>query len=143
MSFEITRVFICFNDAVNILPGTSGGIAGFSIQLPNYLENVVFLELLNAPVSLSGVFIQLNGWGESSLSSGKVYWRFVETTNGFSNNRLVDLKNSITRRPERLRTLDFLLYNGDGSLFNLNNTDNPALFMKSGFELEIYSLKKD
>jgi len=139
MAYEITRVFISFADTLNRKPGVAANsVTGFSVQLPNYIENAVFLELICATSDLNGVFIQIDDWGHSSTSKGKSYWRYVDET---SNNRSVDIKNSVKRHPVRLRTLDFTLFFADGSPFEI--VFNTATLLKGGFELEIYSLKKE
>jgi hypothetical protein len=139
MAYEITRVFISFADTLNRKPGVvANSVTGFSVQLLNYIENAVFLELINAPTILNQAFIQLTDWGLYSTSSGKSYWRYVDET---SNNRSVDIENSVKKHPVRLRTLDFTFFCADGTPFEIS-LDTLAL-KKGGFELEIYSLKQD
>ena len=139
MAYEITRVFISFADTINRKPGVAANsVTGFSVQLPNYIENAVFLELICATNDLYGVFIQIDDWGHSSTSKGKSYWRYVDES---SNNRSVDIGNSVKRHPVRLRTLDFTLFYANGSPCEIF-FDATAL-QKGGFELEIYSLNKD
>jgi len=139
MAYEITRVFISFADTLNRKPGVNANsVTGFSIQLPNYVENAVFIELISATTDLNGIFIQIEDWGHSSTSKGKQYWRYVDET---SNNRSVDIENSVKRHPVRLRTLDFTLFYADGSPCEI--VLNTATLLKGGLELEIYSLKQD
>ena len=139
MAYEITRVFISFADTINRKPGVAANsVTGFSVQLPNYIENAVFLELICATNDLYGVFIQIDDWGHSSTSKGKSYWRYVDES---SNNRSVDIGNSVKRHPVRLRTLDFTLFYANGSPCEI--VFDATALQKGGFELEIYSLKKD
>jgi hypothetical protein len=139
MAYEITRVFISFADTINRKPGVAANsVTGFSVQLPNYVENAVFLELINAPTILNQAFIQLNDWGQSTTSKGKQYWRYVDET---SNNRSLDIENSVKRHPVRLRTLDFTLFFADGTPCEI--VFDTATLQKGGFELEIYSLNKE
>ena len=139
MAYEITRVFISFADTLNRLPGLeTSSVTGFSVQLPNYIENAVFLELINAPTILNQAFIQLTDWGLFSTSKGKQYWRYVDET---SNNRSIDIENSVKRHPVRLRTLDFTFFCADGSPYEI--VFDTLTLQRGGFELEIYSLKKE
>ena len=139
MAYEITRVFISFADTINRKPGVAANsVTGFSVQLPNYIENAVFLELICATNDLYGVFIQIDDWGHSSTSKGKSYWRYVDES---SNNRSVDIGNSVKRHPVRLRTLDFTLFYADGTPCEI--LFDATTLQKGGFELEIYSLNKD
>ena len=139
MAYEITRVFISFADTLNRKPGVAANsVTGFSVQLPNYIENAVFLELINAPTILNQAFIQLTDWGLFSTSKGKQYWRYVDET---SNNRSIDIENSVKRHPVRLRTLDFTFFCADGSPYEI--VFDTLTLQRGGFELEIYSLMKD
>ena len=139
MAYEITRVFISFADTLNRKPGVAANsVTGFSVQLPNYIENAVFLELINAPTILNQAFIQLTDWGLFSTSKGKQYWRYVDET---SNNRSIDIENSVKRHPVRLRTLDFTFFCADGSPYEI--VFDTLTLQRGGFELEIYSLTKD
>ena len=141
--FVITRVYINLIDAVNykstdgVDPTSHFNIC--SIQLPNYIENVVFIELLNAqPATFGGrdfflnTMIQIQGWGDFTSSSGFVYWRFVDET---ANNRLVDIRNCILRQPTRLRKLDLQFYEPNGK--------DKYFSAVGGFEIEIYSLRNE
>ena len=137
--YDITRVYISLTDATNFTASDGTGIESpsthfnqCSVQLPNYIEGAVFIELLNAQSDFLNTLIQIQGWGDFSTSKGKQYWRYVDES---SNNRSVDIAKSILRHPTRLRTLDLQFYD------SLSN-DKYLSSNRGGFEIEIYSLRK-
>ena len=130
MDYAITRLFINSVDAKskNTSSETGGVYNVFTIQLPNYIDGVVFIELLNTSYQLNQSLIQLEDWGNFSTSSGKVYWRYVD---GVVNQRSVVINENVLRTPVRLRNLVFTL---------LKTTGAPlAIDEDVSFELEIYS----
>lgn len=140
MQYDITRVYISLTDATNFkstdgtsLENPSTHFNQCSIQLPNYVERVVFLELLNAQSDFLNTLIQIQGWGDFSTSRGLQYWRYVDES---SNNRSVDIAKSILRQPTRLRTLDLQFYDSFSN-------DKYLSSNRGGFEIEIYSLRKE
>ena len=120
-----TRLFINSADAVQSLGNT------FTIQLPMPINNVVHLEWLytDAP----GYLLQLDEWGDSITSIGRLYWRFLDTN---SNQRYTEWQQSTDtyKDPRTLRTLTF-------SIFNKSSIgDSPP----DGFciELIVYSVRQ-
>ena len=106
------------------------GIIGFNsfvIKLPNYIEGVVYMELLNATTNFAGILIQIEEWGLFTTSKGRLYWRYVDDS---ANQRSVAINETVIRSPQRLQQITFSLYNTDGS---------PKTITGGGFEIEIYS----
>jgi hypothetical protein len=132
MAYEITRVFISFADTLNRKPGVNANsVTGFSIQLPNYVENAVFIELISATTDLNGIFIQIEDWGHSSTSKGKQYWRYVDET---SNNRSVDIENSVKRHRYAYELL--ILPCSTQTAPHVRLCLTPQLYLRAGLSLK-------
>lgn len=125
--FETSRLYINVADG-NQPAGSS--VSKFTIQLPNYYEGVVFLELMNATTELQKTLIQLEDWSMFGTSKGLLYWRYVDD---LANQRSIVISENALRTPMRLRSLTFHLYNTNGT---------PKPVSTGGFEIEIYSLKQ-
>ena len=127
--FSITRLYVNTADAA-VKQSSSGSGAtywSFTIELPNAIDNVVFIDLVNAIPMFQNMLIQLEGWGTFSTSKGITYWRYVDEA---ANNRSVVVNENVLQRPTRIRNLKFFL---------MYTTGVPAeLSVDGGFEIELY-----
>ena len=122
--YSITRLYVNLNPTVL---DTGATLSVFTVQIPNAIDSVVFMDLLNATAELRGLLIQIEDWGLNSTSNGLVYWRYVDDG---ANQRSTFITENVLRTPTRLRTLKVYLYETNGTPHTLSSV--------SGFELEIY-----
>lgn len=102
----IKRVLISYHDAKQKQGNT------FTIELPVPVEGAFNLELLNT--TFLGKLLQLDEWGRSVTSAGRLYWWYMDTP---SNQRFIDWQNQkmTYKEPRTLRTLVFSVWNTDSS----------------------------
>jgi len=122
----ITRVLVSAADAVSLNGNT------FNIQLPLPVQGAFHLELLNTTVP--GLLLQIDGWGESITSAGRLYWRYMDV---ISNQRYIEWQNQRMsyKEPHTLRNLTFSLWKSDSTPQNVPD----AL----AFELAVYCTAKN
>jgi hypothetical protein len=131
--FSITRLYVNTSEAAQkqssiIDRNPSVSFWSFTIQLPNAIDDVVFMELLNATVGFQNTIIQLEDWGSFQTSKGITYWRYVDE---YANNRAVSIHENVLQRPKRIRALKFTIMKPTGEPIEMT-TDG-------GFEIEMYS----
>ncbi len=127
--FFITRLYVNTAEASQKQSSIVGATTfwSFTIELPNAIDNVVFMDLVNASQVFQNTLIQLEDWGSFSTSKGITYWRHVDEA---AENRSVVINDNLLQRPKRLRQLKFFLMSPTGT--------PQELSADGGFEIEIY-----
>ena len=127
--FSITRLYVNTAEASQKQSSMANATTywSFTIELPNAIDNVVFMELLNATQIFQNTLIQLENWGSFSTTKGITYWRYVDEA---AENRSVNVGENVLQRPKRLRQLRFYLMDTAGLPREMSSD--------GGFEIEVY-----
>lgn len=102
-----------------------GSLQSYTIVLPFPLLNCVKLEWLST--SIPGYLLSIEPWNESTTSSGRRYWRFLDA---FSNQRYSELGSTMLSdetQPQTLRYMIVSLWNPDGTAATISSNHTIEL----------------
>jgi len=108
----------------------------FVLQLPFPIDNAIHIEWLNASANIQGLLLQIEGWGTATTSSGRRYWRYLDSA---SNQRYEEWQTSMDahQAPAPLRLLQISLFNRDGSAATVSSEHSVELLVYAVHDVKL------